>query len=262
MAHPRELITKIADLLAVEYPTTAYSYIYEKPINEWFRKQMQSKMSPDITILAGNKPVCVVEIGYTRPEKLTMYRETLRIPDVRWYAKDGTLHADVQERVVSVSVTAEPTGPVYQYELWDNVAHYGCPENEGIRRIPERCVKRFIRLFGDRAYLARQDGAEEGESYDVHTIVLTDYIAVWLPTYCDKCGESFMADEMVGFYPLEVCAYPPRQIADCLGARKTISWKQARELVEGFGLALHYMDGHFINPKDAQNIYLEAHTTR
>jgi hypothetical protein len=32
-----------------------------------------------------------VEIGYTRPEKLTAYRNA-GIADIRWYAKDGTLH--------------------------------------------------------------------------------------------------------------------------------------------------------------------------
>lgn len=34
----------------------------------------------------------MVEIGNTRPEKLTAYRDDLKIPDVRWYDKQGRLH--------------------------------------------------------------------------------------------------------------------------------------------------------------------------
>jgi hypothetical protein len=49
-------------------------------------------MLPDIQVVdEGGAVHCVVEVGYTRPEKLTRYR-ALGIPDVRWYAKDGTLH--------------------------------------------------------------------------------------------------------------------------------------------------------------------------
>jgi len=44
-------------------------------------------MAPDILVLDfDGRLLCVVEIGYTRPEKLGRY-QALGIPDVRWYAK-------------------------------------------------------------------------------------------------------------------------------------------------------------------------------
>lgn len=59
---------------------------------------------PDITIRdhKGNV-VCVVEIGYTRPEKLRAYRK-LKIPDVRWYSKSGELVTewDIVQQIVHV----------------------------------------------------------------------------------------------------------------------------------------------------------------
>ena len=45
------------------------------------------RMAPDILVLDfDGRLLCVVEIGYTRPEKLGRY-QALGIPDVRWYAK-------------------------------------------------------------------------------------------------------------------------------------------------------------------------------
>jgi hypothetical protein len=43
-------------------------------------------------VFSGTTLVCVVEIGYTRPEKLKLYHEH-EIKDVRWYDKKGRLHS-------------------------------------------------------------------------------------------------------------------------------------------------------------------------
>lgn len=262
MAHPKELITKIADLLAVEYPPrSGFSFIYERPINQWFKKELgRSMMSPDITILSANRPVCVVEIGYTRPEKLTAYRNVLKIPDVRWYAKDGVLHGDVQERVVSVSIDAEPTGNLYAYPIWGMIPHVGCRDVEyDVRRVPDKAYDRYVRRFGDDAYMARVEKLEEAESEDVFTYLVTDYVAVWLPCFCDKCGAHWFADNEDGEVAIEMCRYAPREIADYLGTRREpIKWHMAREEMEKWGLSLNYMDGHFLKEADRGHLCMRA----
>jgi hypothetical protein len=87
LSHDPTLIRGICDLLEREYSPALYDYVIEKPI-------LGTRMFPDIAIVkkSSKKIVCVVEIGYTRPEKLTAYRRELKIPDVRWYDKQGVLH--------------------------------------------------------------------------------------------------------------------------------------------------------------------------
>ena len=84
MSHSKHLIEKIAAIIAIEFPSEAgYLYIFEKKLG-------QGAM-PDIVVKLGERVLCAVEIGYTRPEKLTAYREQYNIPDVRWYDRSGRL---------------------------------------------------------------------------------------------------------------------------------------------------------------------------
>lgn len=84
MGHGSDLLEKISGKLRREYPEPPYRYEYEKRIDG-------TQWEPDILISL----ICVVEIGYTRPEKLAAYRDELLIDDVRWYSKDGQLHAEL-----------------------------------------------------------------------------------------------------------------------------------------------------------------------
>jgi hypothetical protein len=84
MAHPPELIQKILELVKRDYRAQRYRYRIEKGI--------RNGLMPDISIYEDGNLICVVEIGYTRPEKLIAYCEELKIPDVRWYDKAGNLY--------------------------------------------------------------------------------------------------------------------------------------------------------------------------
>ena len=87
MGHSTDLLQEITQLLLTDYPLElGYKYIYEKAI-----ANATARMHPDVIVELDNDVVCVVEIGYTRPEKLTEYQE-MGIPDVRWYDKNATLH--------------------------------------------------------------------------------------------------------------------------------------------------------------------------
>jgi hypothetical protein len=74
---------------------------------------------PDIQVHSEtNELVCVVEIGYTRPEKIKRYRQ-LGIGDVRWYSKDGEL-INAEERTVVVERRV-------RHILRDDDPYKGCP---------------------------------------------------------------------------------------------------------------------------------------
>jgi hypothetical protein len=95
MSHDHTLICRVCETLKQEYDPTLYDYVVEKMI-------AGTRMFPDITIVAkwSRKIVCVVEIGGTSPDKLIAGYGELKIPNVRWYDKQGVLH---------YNVTVEPT---------------------------------------------------------------------------------------------------------------------------------------------------------
>lgn len=106
MSHPPALLAAIRSLLESDYPSSAFRYTIEKVLPG-------TRLFPDITVRgATGAVVCVAEIGYTRPEKLTAYKTTHHIPDVRWYDKRGTLHPGFDTRLVRarVEITLGP-GP-------------------------------------------------------------------------------------------------------------------------------------------------------
>jgi len=86
MPHSPELINKLIEIIVQDYPRSMYSIEIEKPL-------AGTSFVPDLTVRNKSKAVvCVVEIGYTHPEKLTCYRDELHILDVRWYDKQFKLH--------------------------------------------------------------------------------------------------------------------------------------------------------------------------
>lgn len=86
MAHSPQLIEKLIEIIVQDYPRSMYSIEIEKPL-------ANTSYVPDLTVRNKREEVvCVVEIGYTHPEKLTCYRDELRILDVRWYDKQFKLH--------------------------------------------------------------------------------------------------------------------------------------------------------------------------
>jgi hypothetical protein len=92
MSHDPTLIRRICEDLEKDYDPSLYEYVIERPI-------LKSRMFPDVATIERSSGIfqCVVEIGYTRPEKVTAYREQLKIPDVRWYCLQGILHVRWQQ---------------------------------------------------------------------------------------------------------------------------------------------------------------------
>ena len=97
VSHPKDLLEMIAEKVRTTYPPgSGYVYEFERRI-----PGTPQVMIPDIWVSdESGKLVCAVEIGYTRPEKLTAYRRVLGLQDVRWYDKKGNLHGDVVEQVI------------------------------------------------------------------------------------------------------------------------------------------------------------------
>jgi len=87
VGHARNLLDDIAEKVLVDYP----QHLGFEVEFETYLPNIPYRMEPDIWIHRDQEIVCVVEIGYTRPEKLTRYKE-IGVPDIRWYSKEGELH--------------------------------------------------------------------------------------------------------------------------------------------------------------------------
>jgi hypothetical protein len=188
-------VAAIKALVAAEYPEPPYRYLVERALTG-------TRLFPDLQVLDDEGSIqAVVEIGYTRPEKLTAYRQTYHIPDVRWYDKSGRLHTDhetIQRRVVTdVEIALHPAGPFSLYLVWEYASCEACPETAtGITMARLwRVCHRFVRRFGDHAYEALMTFAEQECAQAVFTAILTDGVKFFLPSTCDKCGRNFFADD-------------------------------------------------------------------
>jgi hypothetical protein len=85
MSHSSKLINRFLHEIKKTYPErSGVQYIIEQRL-----KGSEINIQPDIQVIdRDDNIVCVVEIGYTRPEKLALYKK-VQIPDIRWYSKDG-----------------------------------------------------------------------------------------------------------------------------------------------------------------------------
>ena len=276
MSHPRDLIDKIRALLAPDYDPTVFRYFFEQAIPG-------TRMFPDILIRdAGGDMVCAVEIGYTRPEKLTAYRTQHQIPDVRWYAKDGTLHTDVTAKVtvtrVSVEVTMQPPAEVSGYVVHhvvecrdpecycDTCDRYasdcGCPDHLDDDETDERPLLAIAERPDPNDDDDDDDEAwERSHDYlrlDVMTVILTDRVRAWYVCCCDKCGATWFADPGVDDDPslLELHGdlrdLTPQDFGRRYGAGRRCSWSEAVPLIDQrFHLRCEVADGHFLRHQDA-----------
>jgi len=211
MGHSRELLDRIAaDVAATWPPARGYRVEFERPLPG------VRGMLPDIQVVdSAGKVHCVVEIGYTRPEKLTHYRAS-GIEDVRWYDKAGNLHEGPVLRTVVVQRTEAVPSPAEaafkQVDIY-GVECVGCVEGF----IESYCGAHFdlSDALGDVADEAdgEADGEDDGcdcsprrkltdkqfeiaheaaleEFYDTRlTVVSNGYRWIGL-FFCDHCGES------------------------------------------------------------------------
>lgn len=230
MPHSPDLINSIAELLAKDYPNDTHEYVIEKLIPG-------TRMSPDIAIRrnGGGHIVCAVEIGYTRPEKLTRYRDELNIPDVRWYDKGGNLHTPLERKNEVVTTTIVPTQTFYVYDLMDQVSCPDCAhewqDDEGLEEISDSERERLL---------------EESVVYVMSTLV-TDYTKWSMPSFCDKCGLTWFADTLdvssVADLGETWCCINTHEFARTHGARREMSWDEsAMHVQKSYGIDLVYAD--------------------
>src|SRR6185437_14094224 len=133
-------------------------------------------MMPDILIFDADKMICAVEIGYTRPEKLTAYREIYKIPDVRWYDKSGQLHTAFERPVVKAHLKFCPSGEFRVYVTTNDISCSEC--------------------YNDELEGGEDDEAAFSNSFvDVLSTIITDLIKVFIVCECDKCGRIWLAEE-------------------------------------------------------------------
>jgi hypothetical protein len=263
MSHPKDLIARILDLLHGDYPPATHVYTTEKAI-------AGTRFFPDIVIAdAAGTLVCAVEIGYTRPEKLTYYKNVLQIPDVRWYDKQGVLHTVLETK--SVLLRAEIVGPA--------------PEEVAVYRINDRldCPDCFESvLMSDEEYAAycedvkADGGTPESQDYffdkaceeaseDVWAVLITDYVKAFLVAYCDKCNTRWLAERNNEITANGILM----DLEDALrnnglarfgmeyGARRMMSWadacKAARKEAPWLDADLNYVtDGDFLDDPEGQ----------
>jgi hypothetical protein len=122
MPHSPELIANILCHIQQSYPAE-HRFEIERPL---FLKDR--RMQPDIQVFdQAGELVCVVEIGYTRPEKLKRYRQ-LDIPDVRWYSKAGELVDDYVSIERKIEVIERSF--VFKGDPWRQV--YAVPDDQAV----------------------------------------------------------------------------------------------------------------------------------
>lgn len=257
MSHSAELIQSILALVQQDYPAHQYRFLTEQMIPG-------TRMFPDIQVQdSAGKIICAVEIGYTHPEKLTTYRKTLKIPDVRWYDKKGTLHADVEEKVVKVRVEADHGGFFFVYRIDDMVnCHSEWCENEVVWEWNYHVVGLTATMTDEEENLL-YDKMSQYLCEAVCTMVITDYVRVWFVCFCDKCGNIWAPaqDDGIDLWCIaqDLENLTPRQFARDWNTRRIRegTWKDAVLFVRNhIGLEPNYEDGEFIDEDSAQ-VYQE-----
>lgn len=255
MAHPASLIEKILALLKTDYPEGRYTYKLEKAIPG-------TRMLPDIQVTDTSGNICcAVEIGYTRPEKLTAYRHRLHIPDVRWYDKAGELHADVQERVVKVAIENQPLTNFVSYRIHDIVeCHSEDCESEIVAEWNYQ-VAQIETTMTEREADDLEMEISEFLAEETILFVVTDYVRIWFCLFCDKCGNTELVSED---YSIDVWAVAedlrelsPREFARSWGSRLWQGdWNTAKNFLQEFGIEVRYDDGDYLERAAKRNLDL------
>jgi hypothetical protein len=222
MGHKTETLQAITGLLEKDYPRAMFRYGYERE-----RIYTGLKMFPDVQIYEGraNIPICVVEIGYTRPEKLAHYKE-IGIRDIRWYGlNDHKLYSygDVQSITATVKLNCDlklHPNDVWYSVLMEEIEPTGShcfPTHctlfdfyQRIKGLPTRMQK--LRLlakerdaaFGDHEqFFSRQEIIDLAEDFDsdlvmnnlgvdVFNTLYSNGVGAFMHTFCDVCGACYV----------------------------------------------------------------------
>ena len=198
MSHSIQVIESIRRELEKRYPSQdGYEYVIEEKL-----LQSQLNYQPDIQVVdQSGEIVCVVEIGYTRPEKLAWYREK-QIPDIRWYSRDRKF-VNPDEHVLLTKVRYEPP----KEEIWREV---DIDQYDGI--FCEDCHSEYLEAMREEL----GNGVSESELMDAtedrYLAEATIYGELWCNGsrwfcvwQCDECGLCYFmtGDSLEGMLDLE-----------------------------------------------------------
>lgn len=192
MGHPRALLDLVAADVAKSWPASSgYRLEFERPLPG------VRGMLPDIQVVDARGAVhCAVEIGYTRPEKLTYYRAS-GIADVRWYDKTGKLHGDVDRRVVVIEERPSHALIFKQFDVLYPVDCANCFEE--YRRgacgahleAEDGCDCRPLQPLTADQEIDLDDEAREFFGSTQLTIISNGVRWLCL-VLCDDCGDTFL----------------------------------------------------------------------
>jgi len=204
VSHSSDLIESFLTEIKKDYlPELGYKYLIEEKL-----KGSKIDLQPDIQVIdeAGHA-ICVVEIGYTRPEKIALYKE-LNVPDIRWYSKDGKF-LNPHEHIYTTEVRVKYYEEFPKEEIWREV-----DLNEMSNLICETCLKgRYIEKYSEKYQLPEEQEDEidyDNEDMEVFEQAYQEWLeeapifgelwcngarwfCVWL---CDECGDvGFMTGD-------------------------------------------------------------------
>lgn len=173
---------------------------------------------------------------------------------------DGTTNsaifiADVKERVVKVSIEAQPIGMFAVYRISDYIL---CESDE--------CDSAARSQVSDAGALDEMTAFEfdqmlEYLAIDTVLFVVTDYSRVWFSCFCDKCGQLWSPSEEdsvdISAIADELTRLSGREFAMNWGRRHLYAeWDEAATLVkEYFGAELRYEDGNFLLPDEKRQFH-------
>lgn len=220
MPHKPEILQRVISLLEHDYPQKYFEYRLDTS-----RLFDGSRMFPDVQIfssLSKNKPICVVEIGYTRPEKLAHYKN-IGIKDIRWYGRDdGILYNFNTIKPASCRIQLDFGFNPPKNDSWYNVNFSGCWDctekktslydlREHVKTIPSTfgklkeiikyknfVLEDHIQEFDDDKDFAHVVLCPDEEYSDFEAQLFTTdvYLSVWsngisalLELFCDFCGD-------------------------------------------------------------------------
>ena len=207
MSHSSDLMERFLTKIKKDYlPESGYKYLIEEKL-----KGSEIDVQPDIQVIDdAGLVICVVEIGYTRPEKIALYKE-LKISDVRWYSKDGQF-VNPHEHIHMTEVRVKYYYEFPQEEIWREV-----DLNEGDTLICEHCLKEYyIDKYLEKYQIPEDQEDEINSDYkdmevfgQAHEEWLEEasilgelwcngarWFCVW---FCDECGNTgFMTGDELG----------------------------------------------------------------
>jgi hypothetical protein len=241
VSHPKELIDDIVSAIKDDYPPRDYRITTEKALPG-------TRYFPDVAVFdRADRVVAVIEIGYTRPEKLTAYRE-MGIADIRWYDKGGNNHGVT--RTVHYLAEVQPSGVVEVYRFDELIGCHDAEDCAAELAFLDRLLERYERRFGStgpkdlKRFYRRWEAALEDNVAGVETLVATDGAVIASASFCDKCGSTWISN------PEEAEEIAVLIGADILDAGRAFkrdhrvqsgSWQAAVSLIEGhFGQRLDY----------------------